>query len=90
MKELSLDAKLAVATNLKRIRSDKGLTQAELAELCGLTQAALSQIEVGKAWPDYKTIDLICDALKCQHTELISHPDLLDAFSKFLKVSKEK
>lgn len=82
MKELHLDAKIALSNNLKRIRSAKGMTQVELAERSGLKQATLSQIELGKAWPDYNTIVSICSALRCEHTELTSHPDLLDAFKK--------
>lgn len=82
MKALQLDAKKAVATNLKRIRIEKGLTQVELSKKTGMTQGSLSQIENGDRWPDYKTIVSICDALKCEHTEITSHPDLLDAFKK--------
>lgn len=82
MKELSLDAKKAVSGNLKRIRVERGFTQVELAKKAGITQGSLSQIENGDRWPDYNTIVSICDALKCEHTELTSHPDLLDAFKK--------
>lgn len=89
MKELSLDAKRAVSLNLKRIRSEKGLTQATLAEKAGITQGSLSQIESGDRWPDYNTIVLICTALKCEHTEITSHPDLLEAFKKFDSIKSE-
>lgn len=82
MKALQLDAKKAVAANLKRIRAEKSLTQAEMSNKTGITQASLSRIESGAAWPDYQTIVSICDALKIEHTEITSHPDLLDAFKK--------
>ena len=82
MKELQLDAKEAVAANLKRIRTDKGLTQVALSKKIGMTQGALSQIENGERWPEYETIVSICNALKVEHTEITSHPDLLDAFRK--------
>ena len=85
MKVLHLDAIKALSTNLKRLRSEKNLTQVDLANATGLKQATVSQIELGKAWPDYKTIVLLCDALKIEHTELTSHPDLLLAFKTFNK-----
>lgn len=89
MKELSLDAKKAVGINLKRIRHERGYTQADMADKSGITQASLSRIESGVNWPDYQTIVSICDALRCQHTEITSHPDLLDAFKKFNQIKKE-
>jgi transcriptional regulator with XRE-family HTH domain len=85
MKDLHLDAKIAFATNIKRIREEKNITQSELAERSGLKQATLSRIETSVVWPDYNTIVSICDALKCEHTELTSHPDLLTAFKTFNK-----
>lgn len=85
MKELHLDAKEAVSHNLKRLRSESGLTQVELSKKIGITQASLSQIENGERWPDYTTIVLISKALKIEHTEITSHPDLLNAFKTFNK-----
>lgn len=90
MKVFHLDAITALSTNLKRIRSSKGLTQVDLASASGLKQATVSQIELGKAWPDYKTIVSLCNALKCEHTDLTSHPDLLKMFESVRNVKKEK
>lgn len=90
MKELSLDAKKTVSSNIKRIRAEKGLTQVDLSRASGVTQATISRIESGEAWPDYDTIVSLCAALKCEHTEIISHPDLLEAFAKIIKVTKEQ
>ena len=85
MKELHLDAKKAVSINLKKLRLDSRLTQVELSKAIGITQASLSQIENGERWPDYNTVASICSALKIEHTELTSHPDLLIAFKTFNK-----
>jgi transcriptional regulator with XRE-family HTH domain len=81
MKELHLDAKEAVSTNLKSVRKRKGWTQAQLAERSGLKQSTVSQIESG-AWPDYKSLVAICSALEVEHTEITSHPELLEYFRK--------
>lgn len=85
MKALQLDAKKALSINFKRHRIESKMTQVELAKKIGITQASLSQIENGERWPEYPTIVLICEALKIQHTELTSHPDLLLAFKTFNK-----
>lgn len=82
MKALQLDAKIAISKNIKRIMTEKNMTQAQLSGKAGISQSALSQVLTGSRWPDYKTIVSICDALKCEHTEITSHPDLLDAFKK--------
>ena len=82
MKALQLDAKEAISKNIKKIIAEKGMTQSQLATKSGISQSALSQVLTGSRWPDYSTIVSICDALKCEHTEITSHPDLLDAFKK--------
>lgn len=70
MEVLHLDAKQAFSLNLKRLRNDKKLTQVELCEKAGLTQAGLSQLESGINWPDHKTVALLAKALKCEQTDL--------------------
>lgn len=38
---------MAFAENVKRLREEKGLTQAELAKLVGITQPTIAQYEIG-------------------------------------------
>ncbi len=91
MKELQkLDAKKVVSFNIKKLRTEKGLTQVQLADKIGLTQSSLSQIEKGLRWPDYKTIVVLAKAFKCEHSDIISHPDLLEAFNKMDSLKKDK
>lgn len=70
MEVLQLDAKEAFASNLKRIRKERKLTQVELFEKSGITQAGLSQLESGENWPDHKTVAALAKALKCKQTDL--------------------
>ena len=45
------------------MRKSKGMSQLDLAEICGISQAALSQIESGAKKPGNKTLDKICSEL---------------------------
>lgn len=42
---------MALAENIKRLREEKGLTQAELASLVGVAQPAVAQYEMGNKVP---------------------------------------
>lgn len=51
------------ASRLKEIRTAKGLTQAELAEKTGLSQAAIGLWEVGKRSPTFSSVKALAAAL---------------------------
>lgn len=61
-----------IATNLKRLRSAKGLTQEELAERAGLSRAGYRNIETGKAVPRSSTLEALADALDVALRELLT------------------
>jgi transcriptional regulator with XRE-family HTH domain len=48
---------------VERLRSEEGLTQAELARRLGTTQAAISKIETGRSVPGLDLLDRIAIAL---------------------------
>ncbi|MDB4923031.1 helix-turn-helix transcriptional regulator [Mucilaginibacter sp.] len=50
-----------IGTAIKYLRKQKELSQTELAELCGLTQTALSQIENGSRRPNTDTMKKLTD-----------------------------
>lgn len=52
-----------LGTNLKKRRSEKGLTQAELAEIVGVTAPMINQIEHGVKIPSLPTAIEIAKAL---------------------------
>ena len=62
-------------TNLKSIREQKGITQAQLASMIGVTQGAVSAWETGRWEPSLYTIRKISNALKCTTDELIGGAD---------------
>jgi transcriptional regulator with XRE-family HTH domain len=49
---------------IKELRKEKGISQTEFAELCGLTQTSLSQIETGTKRPNPKNLSKICKNLQ--------------------------
>ena len=52
-----------LAVQLMELREKHGLTQAELAERCGIDQADISRIERGSTSPTARTLQRIADAL---------------------------
>ena len=71
----------SVGTHIKRLRTEKHLTQEELAEQLHVTRQAVSAWETGKALPDVETLERIAAALGTDVTEVIygtkSAPDLV-------------
>lgn len=64
----------AVQIRLREIRKERGLTQVQLAELCGMPQSTISRIESGSTTGvDFETLDRIADALGVHPSELISY-----------------
>lgn len=57
--------------NLKNIREQKGITQAQLAEMIGVTQGAVSAWETGRWEPTLATIRKASNVLNCTVDELI-------------------
>jgi len=53
-----------IGTAIKKLRKEKGLGQKQLAELCGISVNALSQIEINATFPQKNTINKICDSLQ--------------------------
>lgn len=57
--------------NLRRLREAAGLTQIELSERVGVTQAALSAWEIGSAMPSLPNTVRLADALSVSLDELL-------------------
>lgn len=57
---------------IKALRTQKGMTQKQLADVLHLTDRAVSKWERGRAAPDLATIEPLAAALGCTATELIA------------------
>ena len=56
----------AIAQQVAEQRATRGLSQRELAELCGTTQSAIARLEAGGRPPRIDTLLRIADALDCE------------------------
>jgi transcriptional regulator with XRE-family HTH domain len=66
-----MDMRKLVGDNVRRIRSDKGMTQEQLAELSGFSQQYLSDLERGRRNPTVVTLFELAQALGSTPVELI-------------------
>jgi transcriptional regulator with XRE-family HTH domain len=69
-----MDMRKLVGRNAARIRKEKGLTQEQLAEKCGLSQQYLSGLEQGRRNPTIVTIYELATALGVSPIDLV-RPD---------------
>ncbi|MBD5105304.1 MAG: helix-turn-helix transcriptional regulator [Ruminococcaceae bacterium] len=65
-----MDDKLVLKNNLKDIRSEKGLSQSELAQMVGVSRNTISSIETGQFNPTAKLALILCIALDKKFEEL--------------------
>lgn len=65
-----MEDKLVLKNNLKEARSEKGLSQAELARLVGVSRNTISSIETGQFNPTAKLALILCIALDKKFEEL--------------------
>ena len=62
---------MAIAERIKNIRKQLGLTQKQLAELCGMADSAIRKYESGRITPKYQTLKRISNALQTNIYDLI-------------------
>ncbi len=65
-----MDDRLILNTNLKEIRTKRGLSQQELAALVGVSRNTISSIETGQYSPTAKLALVLCVALDVKFEEL--------------------
>lgn len=79
--------------NLRRYRLKRDLSQAALAELCGVSPNYIGELEQGRKFPSADTFDALINALKIRPYELFldesdvlqyADPELIGRFAEFL------
>ncbi|MBQ7436178.1 MAG: helix-turn-helix transcriptional regulator [Oscillospiraceae bacterium] len=65
-----MDEKLILKNRLKEIRTEKGLSQAQLAEMVGVSRNTISSIETGQFSPTAKLALVLSIALEKQFEEI--------------------
>ncbi len=77
-----------VGLRIKELREKRGLTVNKLANMAGISQSYLRDVELGKKNPTVETLSYFCDALSVSLAEFFSeergeiNPFLLSALSK--------
>ena len=66
----AMDELLILKNRLKEARVEKGLSQAQLAELVGVSRNTISSIETGQFNPTAKLALILCIALDKKFEEL--------------------
>ena len=74
-----------VGDNIRRLRSEAGITQEEVALRSGLSQGYINQLESGKRRFTQKSLELIAEALSVPMSELFRGDE-----SRTLPVMKEE
>ena len=67
-----------IGRNIRILRRDKGMSQAQLAEKANMSRAGIQKIEQGKAQPRTQTLRLIGEALEVSLFELVAESPQLD------------
>ena len=65
-----MNNKLILRNRLKEVRSDKGLSQSQLAEIIGVSRNTISSIETGQYCPTAKLAYVLCIALDIKFVDL--------------------
>ena len=56
---------------IKELRVRNGITQAQLAERCGMSITAVSELENGKTFPPKSTVERLCSAFGIPQSYLL-------------------
>lgn len=70
---------MPTGSRIKEIRKQKGLTQKQLGEKCGMYESQIRKYENGKANPKIETLQKIAGALGCTINELLNGDDTFKA-----------
>ncbi|MCI6799966.1 MAG: helix-turn-helix transcriptional regulator [Spirochaetia bacterium] len=65
-----MDSELVLKNNLKTVRMEKNLSQAELASMVEVSRNTISSIETGQYCPTAKLALVLCTALEKKFEEL--------------------
>lgn len=66
-----MNKNIPIGVQIAKLRKKRKLSQAQLAEISGISLIAICSIEQGVRNPNHKTINAICQALNCTYIETI-------------------
>lgn len=62
---------MTISMNIKNLRLNAGMTQAQLAEKVGVTRATVTQWETGWSQPRMGTVEKIADVFQCSLSDIV-------------------
>ena len=65
-----MDDKLTLKNNLKSIRTEKNISQQQLADMVGVSRNTISSIETGQFTPTAKLALILCVALDIKFEDM--------------------
>jgi len=74
-----MDLREVFATNLRRLRHEKGLSQDDLAYEAEVSRSYLSQLEKGAHYASLKIVGRLADALGVEPADLLKAPPRVGA-----------
>jgi len=77
-----MDLRSLFATNLRRLRHEKDLSQDDLAYEAEISRSYLSQLEKGVFYASLKIIGKLADTLKVEPAEFLRRPERKPARKK--------
>ena len=83
-----MDMRKLVGRNFGRLRREKGFTQERFAEVSGMTQQYISDLERGRRNPTVVTLFHLASALGVSHVELVMPDDEFETPSKSVAARK--
>lgn len=78
-----------VAERITLLRTDKGYSVNKLANIAGLSQGFVRQIELGEKKPTIESLNLICDALDITLSDFFKEEPLLTREELLKSLSKD-
>jgi transcriptional regulator with XRE-family HTH domain len=69
-----MDLREVFATNLRRLRHAKGLSQENLAYEADVNRSYMSKVEKGETWVGLEIIDKLATVLEVEPAELLRSP----------------
>jgi transcriptional regulator with XRE-family HTH domain len=69
------DLRQAFASNLRRFRHAKGISQEDLAYEADVNRTYLSKLEKGVSYPGLEIVAKLADALEVEPAELLMRPE---------------
>lgn len=77
----------SVAENIRKYRTEKGITQKQLAQMIGKSESHIADIENGKTSPTLKVIEDVADKLKIPEVDLFGfNRDEPDPLMEYMKL----